>query len=285
MDGYVAMHSPIQKIAAKICWEWDDLHMRFTNNTDASLYFRLKVQATLNMLVNFYLGAFYVGKGRDWGNELSIEGSTMSLYGSIYDAQAHNPMLGLVKSAINATTTEEQIEIWLCALNKARYSKYGKGQLVCLFDKAGYEWFLRIKPALNNLLGVTEVVNSGQNNTINIGEPMKVMIGGKQIEIVTDTYYDSVTQNAGECVIFDKSLIGVRQPDEFTFDVNTGKLTSVATMGIRVSDKTNPTIDEPESCKCIQLSMKFANIFISVSQPDSPYCIVEGLRSRSGYCG
>lgn len=173
----------------------------------------------------------------------------------------------------------------MCALNKARYSKYGKGQLVCLFDKAGYEWFLRIKPALNNLLGVTEVVNSGSNNTINIGEPMKVMIGGKQIEIVTDTYYDSVTQNAGECVIFDKSLIGVRQPDEFTFDVNTGKLTSTATMGIRVSDKTDPTIDEPESCKCIQLSMKFANIFIAVSQPDSPYCIVEGLRARAGYCG
>jgi hypothetical protein len=36
---------------------------------------------------------------------------------------------------------------------------------------------------------------------------MKVVIGGKTIEIVTDTYYDSVTQNAGECVIFDKSLI------------------------------------------------------------------------------
>ena len=49
------MHSPIQKIAAKICWDWDDLHMRFTNNTDASLFFRLKVQATINMLVNFYL--------------------------------------------------------------------------------------------------------------------------------------------------------------------------------------------------------------------------------------
>lgn len=281
LDGYVAMHSPIQKIAAKICWDWDDLHMRFTNNTDASLFFRLKVQATINMLVNFYLWAFYVGKGRDWGNELNIEGSTMSLYGTIYDAQAHNPMLGLIKSAINATTTEEQIEIWLSALNKARYAKYGKGQLVCLFDKAGYEWFLRIKPALNNLLGVTEVINSGQNNTISIGEPMKVVIGGKQIEIVTDTYYDSVTQNAGECVIFDKSLIWVRQPDEFTFDIESGKLTSVATMWLRVSDKTDPTIDEPESCKCLQLSMKFANIFIAVTQQDSPYCIVEGLRNRS----
>lgn len=283
LDWYVAMHSPIQKIAAKICWDRDDLHMRFTNGTDAALYFRLKVQATLNMLVNFWLGAFYVGKGRDWGNNLSIEGSTMSLYGTIYDAQAHNPMLGLIKSAINATTTEEQIEIWLSALNKARYAKYGKGDLVCLFDKAGYEWFLRIKPALNNLLGVTEVINSGQNNTISIGEPMKVVIGGKTIEIVTDTYYDTVTQNAGECVIFDKSLIGVRQPDEFTFDIESGKLTSVATMWLRVSDKTDPTIDEPESCKCIQLSMKFCNIFIAVSQQDSPYCIVEGLRNRSNY--
>lgn len=283
LDGYVAMHSPIQKIAAKICWDRDDLHMRFTNGTDAALYFRLKVQATLNMLVNFWLGAFYVGKGRDWGNNLSIEGSTMSLYGTIYDAQAHNPMLGLIKSAINATTTEEQIEIWLSALNKARYAKYGKGDLVCLFDKAGYEWFLRIKPALNNLLGVTEVINSGQNNTISIGEPMKVVIGGKTIEIVTDTYYDTVTQNAGECVIFDKSLIGVRQPDEFTFDVESGKLTSVATMWLRVSDKTDPTIDEPESCKCIQLSMKFCHIFIAVSQNDSPYCIVEWLRNRSNY--
>lgn len=272
-QGHVLRRSFAQNIGTELCFDDAELRMGYPEVGGIDAVIGRRLQNIARDLVEQEYRAFWLGENRAPNNASKIPGSTMGLYTELMNAHAQKPWLKIVRSAANTVTLEDKARLFIECISQVQNSKFGRGTITAVMDSAAYSCYLSLRGAFKKLGGWVEMLPNATN--FDFGKSFTVTTQYGNVEIMTDTYLEQLSENSGMIVFLNRDLIGTATLPEFSIELPSNSVKKSVTQGLRIKDVTPNYI--LGNCKCFDIYTSFAFIFVGVGQENGPYMILEGF--------
>ena len=272
-QGHIYKRSYAQNIGTHLCFDDAEVRMGYPEVGGIDAVIGRRLQNIARDLTEQQYRAFWLGENRKPNNASKIPGSTMGLLTELLNAHAQKPWLKIVRSAAAAVTLEDKARIFLECLQQVQNTKYNGGSktITAIMDSRAYSTYLALRPAFKKLGGWIEMLPNA--NQFNFGTTFTVTTQFGGFEIMTDTYFEQITENSGTVLFLDKDLIGVATLPEFAIELPSNTVKKNVVQGLRVKEIVDPYMIG--QCKCYDIYTSFAFIFIWVGSESSPYLLLE----------